>query len=224
MRIGASGRCPRTVRRGAPTAARCCSRPSTTGYPRAAAVRLLQRLLRHLVLSAVDCDGRVQRRTGPIPGRRDLAPGDRRGDARRARPLAAARRPAAGPVSPRAPAGAARRWLRPPQAARLARGRTGRVCDRRAEQRAAGQRVRRLLGRARVLSRATRDTIRLYGETRYAAKKWSHRRRIIMKAEVIWLSGPGDQEQSPLRGHEPRLHPGDGLRDLLWPGRHGEPD
>jgi DDE family transposase len=51
------------------------------------------------------------------------------------------------------------------------------------------KRVRRLLGRARVLSRATGDTIRLYGETRYAAKKWSHRRRIIMKAEVIRYPG-----------------------------------
>jgi hypothetical protein len=36
-----------------------------------------------------------------------------------------------------------------------------------------------------VLSRATGDSIQLYGETRYAAKKWSHRRRIIMKAEVV---------------------------------------
>jgi DDE family transposase len=51
------------------------------------------------------------------------------------------------------------------------------------------KRVRRLLGRARVLSRATGDTIRLYGETRYAAKKWSRRRRIVMKAEVIRYPG-----------------------------------
>jgi hypothetical protein len=51
------------------------------------------------------------------------------------------------------------------------------------------KRVRRLLGRARVLCRATGDSIALYGETRYAAKKWSHRRRIIMKAEA--LSYPG---------------------------------
>jgi hypothetical protein len=51
------------------------------------------------------------------------------------------------------------------------------------------KRVRRLLGRARVLSRATGDSIALYGETRYAAKKWSHRRRIIMKAEALRYPG-----------------------------------
>jgi DDE family transposase len=51
------------------------------------------------------------------------------------------------------------------------------------------KRVRRLLGRARVLARATDDSIRLYGETRYAAKRWSHRRRIVMKAEVLRYPG-----------------------------------
>jgi len=51
------------------------------------------------------------------------------------------------------------------------------------------KRVRRLLGRARVLSRATGDSIALYGETRYAAKTWSHRRRIIMKAEALRYPG-----------------------------------
>jgi hypothetical protein len=51
------------------------------------------------------------------------------------------------------------------------------------------KRVRRLLGRARVLSRATGDSIALYGETRYAAKKWSHRRRVIMKAEALRYPG-----------------------------------
>jgi hypothetical protein len=47
------------------------------------------------------------------------------------------------------------------------------------------KRVRRLMGRARVLSRATGETAHLFGETRYAAKKWSHKRRVIMKAEVV---------------------------------------
>jgi hypothetical protein len=51
------------------------------------------------------------------------------------------------------------------------------------------KRVRRLLGRARGLARATGETISLYGETRYAARKWSHRRRIIMKAEALRYPG-----------------------------------
>jgi DDE family transposase len=51
------------------------------------------------------------------------------------------------------------------------------------------KRVRRLLGRARVLARATDDSIRLYGETQYAAKRWSRRRRIVMKAEVLRYPG-----------------------------------
>ena len=47
------------------------------------------------------------------------------------------------------------------------------------------KRAQRLMGRARVLSRQTGQTAHLYGETRYAAKKWSHKRRVIMKAEVV---------------------------------------
>lgn len=47
------------------------------------------------------------------------------------------------------------------------------------------KRARRLMGRVRVLSRATGRSERLFGETRYAARRWAHRRRIIMKAEVV---------------------------------------
>jgi hypothetical protein len=47
------------------------------------------------------------------------------------------------------------------------------------------KRAQRLMGRARVLSRRTGQTAHLYGETRYAAKTWSHKRRVIMKAEVV---------------------------------------
>ncbi len=46
-------------------------------------------------------------------------------------------------------------------------------------------RARRLMGRARVLSRATGQTAHLYGETRYAARKWTRKRRVIIKAEVV---------------------------------------
>jgi hypothetical protein len=51
------------------------------------------------------------------------------------------------------------------------------------------KRIRRLLGRARVLSKASGQTEHLYGETRYAAKKWRRKRRVIMKAEVVRLAG-----------------------------------
>jgi hypothetical protein len=47
------------------------------------------------------------------------------------------------------------------------------------------KRIRRLLGRARQQHRATGEAVTLFGETRYAARRWSHRRRVIMKAEVV---------------------------------------
>jgi hypothetical protein len=51
------------------------------------------------------------------------------------------------------------------------------------------KRVRRLLGRARMQARATGETATLYGETRYAARRWARKRRIIMKAEVLCYPG-----------------------------------
>ena len=47
------------------------------------------------------------------------------------------------------------------------------------------KRARRLLGRARVLSKATGETAHVYGETRYAARSWGRKRRVIIKAEVV---------------------------------------
>jgi hypothetical protein len=47
------------------------------------------------------------------------------------------------------------------------------------------KRSRRLMGRARVLSKASGQTEHLYGDTRYAARTWSRKRRVIMKAEVV---------------------------------------
>ena len=47
------------------------------------------------------------------------------------------------------------------------------------------KRARRLMGRARVQSRQTGQTAHLYGETRYAARKWTRKRRVIIKAEVV---------------------------------------
>jgi len=51
------------------------------------------------------------------------------------------------------------------------------------------KRVRRLLGRVRMQARATGETATLYGETRYAARRWDRKRRIIMKAEVLCYPG-----------------------------------
>jgi Transposase DDE domain group 1 len=47
------------------------------------------------------------------------------------------------------------------------------------------KRSRRLMGRARMLSKASGETEHLYGETRYAARKWRGKRRVIIKAEVV---------------------------------------
>ena len=51
------------------------------------------------------------------------------------------------------------------------------------------RRVRRLLGRARMQARTTGATATLFGETRYAARRWNRKRRIIMKAEVLCYPG-----------------------------------
>jgi len=47
------------------------------------------------------------------------------------------------------------------------------------------KRARRLMGKARMRSKATGQTAHLYGETRYAAKSWKRKRRVIIKAEVV---------------------------------------
>ena len=47
------------------------------------------------------------------------------------------------------------------------------------------KRARRLLGKVRMRSKATGQTEHVYGETRYAARTWGRRRRVIIKAEVV---------------------------------------
>jgi hypothetical protein len=47
------------------------------------------------------------------------------------------------------------------------------------------KRIQRLMGKVRMRSKTTGDTEQLYGQTRYAAKTWSRKRRIVMKAEVV---------------------------------------
>ncbi len=52
-----------------------------------------------------------------------------------------------------------------------------------------GRRSDRLMGTARRLSRESNATERIYGECRYAAGTWPHKRRVIMKAEVLRYPG-----------------------------------
>jgi hypothetical protein len=58
------------------------------------------------------------------------------------------------------------------------------------------RRAGRLLGEAYGLSKLSGRTEHVSGETRYAARSWSHRRRVIIKAEVVRLPG-----------REPRCNP-----------------
>lgn len=51
------------------------------------------------------------------------------------------------------------------------------------------QRAGRLLGEAYGLSKYSGHTEHVYGDTLYAALSWSHRRRVIIKAEVVRLPG-----------------------------------
>jgi hypothetical protein len=59
------------------------------------------------------------------------------------------------------------------------------------------KRARRLMGKVRMRSRKTGKTETLFGETRYAAQKWPHRRRVIIKAEVVRCPGrdPRDNDR-----------------------------
>ena len=85
------------------------------------------------------------------------------------------------------------------------------------------KRVRRLMGRARMRSKASGETAALFGETRYAARKWRRKRRIVMKAEVVRHPSHRCQGQSPVRHHQPGRCPRGGLSGLPRAGRHGEP-
>ena len=57
-------------------------------------------------------------------------------------------------------------------------------------------RAARLMGTARRRSRRTGKTAHVYGETRYAARRWRQKRRVIIKAEVV---------RHP--GREPKMNP-----------------
>jgi hypothetical protein len=57
-------------------------------------------------------------------------------------------------------------------------------------------RAARLMGTARRLSKRSGKTAQVFGETRYAARRWSRKRRVIIKAEVV---------RHP--GREPKMNP-----------------
>ena len=51
------------------------------------------------------------------------------------------------------------------------------------------KRAQRLMGKARMRAKTSGETAHVYGETRYAAAKWTRRRRVIIKAEVVCHPG-----------------------------------
>ena len=85
------------------------------------------------------------------------------------------------------------------------------------------KRSRRLMGRARVLSKASGETEHLFGETRYAARKWRRKRRVIMKAEVVQHPGRAPKNNPRFVVTNLADLAGAGLPALLRAGRHGEP-
>jgi hypothetical protein len=71
------------------------------------------------------------------------------------------------------------------------------------------RRAARMMGTARRMSRESGETEHLYGETRYAAGTWDHRRRVIIKAEVV---------RHP--GREPKNNPRFVVTNLKQSPRH----
>jgi hypothetical protein len=71
------------------------------------------------------------------------------------------------------------------------------------------RRAARLMGRARVLSREKGTSAHVYGETRYATRTWPHRRRVLIKAEVVRYPG-----------REPRDNPRFVVTNLSGSPRH----
>lgn len=66
-----------------------------------------------------------------------------------------------------------------------------------AENKVLKRRARRLMGRARRLSRITQKTANVFGETRYAAKSWQQRkRRVLIKAEVVRAEGKSPKDNA----------------------------
>jgi hypothetical protein len=56
------------------------------------------------------------------------------------------------------------------------------------------RRIKKLMRKARRLSRESGQTAHVYGECRYAARKWGKKRRVIVKAEVVRHPGREPKE------------------------------
>ena len=145
--------------------------------------------LRHGVLLATGGHADVRRRTDAAPGRPCAAAWQRARQPRGDWPPALA--------APGAAAGLPRAILRVRLDGGFAGPRLLTFLDRAGVEYGVGlpghprlaKRVRRLLGRASVLFRPTGQAMPVFGETRYAAKSWGHKRRVIMKAEVVQYPG-----------------------------------
>jgi hypothetical protein len=56
------------------------------------------------------------------------------------------------------------------------------------------RRIKKLLRKAQRLSGQSAETAHVYGECRYAARKWAHKRRVIVKAEIVRHPGREPKE------------------------------
>lgn len=65
-----------------------------------------------------------------------------------------------------------------------------------AKNKVLARRAKRLMGKARRLSRRRGATANVFGECRYAAGSWSRRRRVIIKAEVVRLAGRAPKDNA----------------------------
>ena len=162
-------------------------RPHRRPDPRPAGVHLLQRPLRHGVLPADRGDGDLQRRgrrsmpwprccgratRRPARGARGLL---RRLLAQAARRLSRRRRIGCGWMGALPTRSCSGSWSSSRSSTSWRWRATARL----------EKRARRLMGKARMQSKATGQTAHLYGETRYAARSWKRKRRVIIKAEVV---------------------------------------
>src|SRR5882724_9226100 len=157
-------------------------------HPRPAAVRLVQWVLRYLVLSAAARHADVQQRAAPVFGGRPAAARDRRRHAQRYRPAAPPARQAPGGLPALLRVRLDGGFTGEPLFAFLEAAGVEYVVGMAGNTRLA-KRVRRLQGRARMQAKATGESVQLFGDTRYQTRKWSRKRRIIMKAEVLRYPG-----------------------------------
>jgi len=148
----------------------------------------------------------------------------RAADPRRCAGAAPAVQQTAHAVSERAAARAGRRRVSPRASSwRFSTRRRG-VCAGLAGNRRLDNAVRRLLGGPGWQARTTGDTATLYGETRYAARRWAHKRRIIMKAEVLCYPGRSPKDNPRFLVTNLPHRPATVYTRLNLPAwRHGEP-